>query len=320
MNKCITLVVPLFNEAKNIPVLYDRVIDVLGSISGAYEYELLFVDDGSTDGSLREVELLAEKDSRVRSLQLSRNFGKEQALSAGISEAKGDAVVLMDADLQHPPELIKDFITEWERGADVVVGLRKKNPDEGLVRRAGSKLFSFLMNKVGDVSFVSGATDFRLLDRIVVDEFKKFAEHDRLTRGLIDWLGFKRAYVSFDAHKRHSGEVQYSYKKLSKLAFSSLLSHSLLPLRFVAYLGIPITVFAGSLGLAIIVEQFLLGDPLLWDISPIGMIAVMILFLNGLVLICLGLMSLYIEKIHNETANRPLFVVRRSNNSSRASK
>ncbi|MES2995137.1 MAG: glycosyltransferase family 2 protein [Patescibacteria group bacterium] len=310
MDTRITVVVPVFNEAGNVEMLYGRIGEVFANLTG-YDYQVLFVDDGSTDESRSVIKAMADAGAQVSCIELSRNFGKEAALSAGIANADGEAVVLMDADLQHPPALIPALIQEWEKGADVVIGVRKRNPDEGAFRKLSSRTFSYLMRVMSDVPSVSGATDYRLLDRRVVDEFKRFTEHGRMTRGLIDWLGFHRAYVSFDADKRHTGTARYGYRKLIALGFSALVSHSKIPLRVAAYLGIPITIFAGSLGLFIIIEQLLLGDPLAVDVSPIGMIAVMILFLNGLVLICLGLTSFYIEKIHQDTVNRPLFVVKR---------
>ena len=310
MSKHITIVVPVFNEAENILSLYERIAAVFSELGENYQYRLLFVDDGSTDASVERIDGLMKANSRVHCVRLSRNFGKEAALSAGIAQAEGDAVILIDADLQHPPALIKDFIAQWELGADIVIGLRKKNPDEGLIRKVGSKVFAYIMRKIGDAPTISGATDFRLLDSIVVEEFKHFTEHGRMTRGLIDWLGFTRAYVSFDAHKRHAGEARYGYRKLMGLGFSALFSHSMLPLKVAGYLGFFITLFAGGLGLFIFVEQIILGDPFVLEIPATAMLAVMILFLNGILLVSIGLVSVYVAKIHHETLNRPLFVIR----------
>lgn len=310
MSKEITVVVPMFNEADNIRPLYERVRQVFEGLGEGYAYHLLFVDDGSTDESLMRARALSQSDQAVTTISLSRNFGKEAALTAGIARATGAAVVLMDADLQHPPAVISQFVAAWERGADVVVGVRKHNPDEGFLRKTSSQLFSYIMSKMSDVPSVRGATDFRLLDRAVVEAFNAFTEHSRMTRGLIDWLGFKREYIAFDADKRHAGVAQYSSRKLIELAFSALVSHSLIPLRLAGYLGVGITLFAGSLGLFIIIEQIVMGDPLGIDFTGPAMLAILILFLNGILLISMGLMSVYIAKIHGETLNRPLFVVR----------
>lgn len=308
MGKLISVVVPVHNEAGNIRALYDAVCGVFEKLP--YSFELLFVDDGSTDESLSLMSELGDTDERVGVVALSRNFGKEAALSAGIDAAKGDAVVLMDADLQHPPEVIPELVKGWEGGADVTIGVRRTNPDEGLVRKLGSRAFAGAM-RMSDIPMVRGATDFRIIDRSVADEFRRFTERGRITRGLIDWLGFSRAFVEFDAAPRHAGSARYGFRKLASLGVNAFLSHSLVPLRLAGYFGVAITIVSGALGLFIIVEQVILGDPLRMDATPIGMMAIMILFLNGIVLVGLGLVSLYIEKIHREIINRPLYVLRK---------
>jgi dolichol-phosphate mannosyltransferase len=309
MNKTVALVVPVYNEAGNIRSLVHEISQVFETLP-RYEYRLYFVDDGSTDGSVRAIREM-EANGPTTCIQLSRNFGKEAALSAGIAEAEGEAVILLDADLQHPPSYIPAFLAEWEKGADVVIGVRKRNPDESVLRKVASKIFAMIMRTIGDAPSVAGATDFRLIDRTVADEFKKFTEHGRIARGLIDWLGFTRAYVPFDAGARNAGKAQYGFRKLVMLGFSAFVSHSLLPLRVAGFLGLFITLFAGGLGLFILIEQRLLADPLNWQIPATAQLAVMILFLNGIVLISLGLVSVYIAKIHRETVNRPLYIVRK---------
>lgn len=310
--KRITVIVPVYNEEENINALIEAVGRVFSSVP-AYAYEILFVDDGSTDEGRVRIEAAVESGAQVRLIELSRNFGKEAALSAGLAHARGDAVILMDADLQHPPELIPQFIHAWEGGADVVIGVRKKNPDENMLRALASNVFARTMRAAGDVPTVRGATDFRLLDRTVVDAFKNFTEHGRMTRGLIDWLGFRRVYVSFNANARHAGKARYSGMELCSLAVSAFIAHSMLPLRLAGYLGVLIVFFSGPLGLFILVEQLILGDPMNLAIPATAMLAVMILFLNGVMLVCLGLVSLYIERIHQEAMARPLYVLRMRN-------
>lgn len=309
MKPLISVVVPVFNEAKNVPRLIGSIQDVFAPL--AYEYEILFVDDGSTDGSPSLMEDIQKQNSHVGFVALSRNFGKEVALSAGIAHARGTAVVLIDADLQHPPALIPELIREWEGGADVAIGVRRPYRNERMVRRFFSKLFAFTMNLISDVKAPQGATDFRLLDRKVADAFLQMDERQRLARSLIDWLGFTRVYVPFNVNEDEGGTSGYSYSKLFASALSAIIAHSKLPLFFAGYLGIGITLFAGLLGAFIIVEQFILGDPLLLDISVLGMVATMILFLNGVVLVSLGLMALYIDRIQQEAIGRPLYVVKK---------
>lgn len=309
MKPHISIVVPAYNEEKSVPLLYERVAAVFSALP--YDFELLFVDDGSTDGTAAAVEELHKADPRVRLLELSRNFGKEVASSAGLWEATGDAVILMDADLQHPPETIPELIGVWEQGSEVVVGVRNPRASEGALRKLMSRGFAKAMNAIADIQAPAGATDFRLLDRKVTSEFKKLSEHKRLTRSLIDWLGFKRAYLPFDAAEREDGKARYSYRKLFGTAFFALIAHSRWPLWLAGYLGVAITLFSGGLGLFIIIEQIILNDPLTLEFSGPAMLAVLILFLNGIVLISLWLISLYISTIHTEAAARPLYVARR---------
>jgi dolichol-phosphate mannosyltransferase len=307
----IAVVVPLYNEEENIPVVYSALKDVFGKLR-SYDPTFYFVDDGSVDGSASVVERLSINDNRVRLVMLSRNFGKEAALSAGIQQATdADAVVLIDGDMQHPPDHIPSFLAAWEKGADVVIGVRESNPDESIFRRTCSRIFSGIMNALSSTPTVRGATDFRVLDQQVVRAFSALSERNRITRSLIDWLGFRRAYIPFVASARHSGAAQYSIRQLIRLAFTAFISHSLLPLRFAGYLGVPITLFSGGLGLFVLIEQLIMGDPLQLQVPGTAMLAIMILFLNGIVLLCLGLVSMYIAHIHDETTRRPLFILRK---------
>ncbi len=314
--KLLSLVIPVFNEEANIRRVFEAVMNVLAG--SPYALEVIFVNDGSSDRSAERIEALAKENSQVISIELSRNFGKEVALTAGITEAKGDAVIMLDADLQHPPARIPDFISEWERGAEVVIGVRAISERESLFRRTGSRMFTFLMNTISDMPAVLHETDFRLIDRKVAEEFRRFGEHRRITRGIIDWLGFRRAFVGFSAPVRAAGGRRYSYKKLFGLAFSAIIAHSFFPLRITGYLGLLVTAFAGLLGTFIIIEQPLLGDPLNLEVSGTAMVAVMILFLVGIILTALGLLALYIESIKNEVTARPLYAVRKRTDSQNA--
>ena len=277
-----------------------------------YNYEIIFVDDGSSDNSVDEIKKLADTDENVFYFEFSRNFGKEIATSAGINNAKGDAVIMLDADLQHPPKLIPEFLKKWESGAEIVVGIRNKNKGEGLIKKFGSFLFYKIINLISATKIIPRSTDYRLLDKIVAAEFNRFTERSRMTRGLIDWLGFRRDYVYFDAEQRASGNAGYSTLKLIKLALSGFISLSLFPLKFAGYLGIAIILFSGPLGVFIFIEKYVLHDPWGLSISGSAILAVIILFLIGIVLICLGLIALYIGNIQDEVMNRPLYVVRKS--------
>lgn len=305
----ISVVVPILNESANIERVYIAVRSILHASD--YEWEILFVNDGSTDTSGDILARLSAGDPRVRHIEFSRNFGKEIALTAGLHASKGDAALMMDADLQHPPEYIPEFLAQWKAGNEVVVGIRSRSVSDNHVKRIGSRVFYWFMNLVGETKTMANATDFRLLDRIVIDAFVEFTERQRITRALIDWLGFKRSFVYFDAPGRIAGSAQYSIPKLMRLALHSLVSMSLFPLRLAGYLGIVIVAMAGCIGLFILVEQFMLGDPLSLNVTWPAILAIINLFLVGVTLSCLGLIALYIAHIHREVVNRPLYIVRK---------
>jgi glycosyltransferase involved in cell wall biosynthesis len=311
--KLISIVVPVYNELPNIARLHEALATTLSKVD--YDYELVFVDDGSTDDSLIKLQQLATTDARVQIIELSRNFGKEIATTAGLAAAQGEAAIILDADLQHPVKLIPQFIAKWEKGAEVVIGVRRAEANKSMARRFRSWLFYRMLNSVAETKVIPNASDFRLLDRVVIDEFNRFTERNRITRGLIDWLGFRRDYLYFQAEKRNAGTASYSTAKLIRLAVNSFVSLSLVPLKVAGWMGIVITLLSGLTGLFIVVEKYALGDPYSFHFSSPAILAIMILFLVGIVLSSLGLMSLYIATIHSEVVNRPLYVVRRSKKS-----
>jgi len=310
--KLISIVIPVYNEEKNIPVVYAELKRILNSVD--YDFEIIFVNDGSTDRSQAELNRISENDKNVKIIEFTRNFGKEAATSAGLGICEGSACLLLDADLQHPVELIPEFLAKWEKGAEVVVGVRNKNRGEGLIKKIGSYLFYLTINKIAEIEITPHATDYRLLDKLVIEEFKKLTERNRMTRALIDWLGFRRDYVYFNANERKYGKPGYRYLKLVKLALSSYVAHSLFPLRLAGYLGIFITFGSGILWLLMLADKFLLRGPWKFNFSGPAMLAVAILFLVGIILICLGLIALYIGNIHVEVIDRPIFVIRKKTN------
>jgi len=314
MSKLISIIVPVYNEKENILSIYDELVKALREIEEKYDYEIIFVNDGSIDGSGGIIDRLTEENEKIKHLEFSRNFNKEVATSAGLHYSSGNAVIVIDADLQHPPSLIPEFVRKWEGGNDMVVGLRKTNKGEGMIKKTGSFFFYKIMNVIGQTKIMPYSTDFRLVDRKVVDEFNRLTEKNRITRGLMDWLGFKKEYVCFDAGERKSGKSTYGNFKLVKLAFSSFITHSLFPLKLAGYLGIVITFFSGLLASFMIVEKFVFNDILKMNFSPLAFLAVMILFLIGIVLVCLGLITLYIANIHGEVLNRPMYIIKKKKN------
>jgi polyisoprenyl-phosphate glycosyltransferase len=310
-SKLISIIIPVFNETQNVSIIYRELKFIFKN--SVYRYELIFVNDGSTDDSQEVIEGLAKKDKKVKFIDFSRNFGKEMATTAGINMSQGEAAIMIDADLQHPVELIPDFLQRWEAGAEMVIGVRKKNNGEGFIKKIGSILFCKMMNIMGETKIVNRSTDYRLIDRKVIDEFNKFSEHNRITRGLLDWLGFKKDYIYFEANERINGQPAYNFVKLFKLSTSTFVSHSLFPLKFAGYLGIIIILTSSPLGLFIFIEKYILNDPFNFSFSGPAILAVIILFLVGIILTCLGLIALYIGNIQSEVMGRPMYVIRNNN-------
>jgi dolichol-phosphate mannosyltransferase len=305
--KKITIVIPVYCESQGLKALYGRLQKVI-SLLPEYSWEYIFVNDGSTDNSLDVIGELCNIDPKVKAIDLSRNFGKEIALTAGVLEAlHSDAVICIDADLQHPPELIPQLISFWKSGVDVVITIRAESKNQSLIRRVGSVIYYGLMSRLSDLQMAAKTTDFGLYDAKVIQAFSKITERQRVFRGIIDWMGFRRAFVEFVADERHSGEAKYSYPKLWSLAVISITSFSLWPLRIAGYLGIAITSISTLLLIWMLVDK-LLGNKLAF--TSLAIVVVANTFLMGIVLIAIGLVALYIGNIHTEVINRPLYIIR----------
>ena len=277
-----------------------------------YEWEVIFVNDGSTDRSGEILEELSAEDSCCRVVELSKNFGKEIALSAGADYASGDMIICMDADLQHPPKLIPEMLRYWEEGYEVVEMVRTQTEGEPWLRRVGSALFYFILKLISSTDILAKTTDFRLLDRKVVQALRRVEERQRMFRGIVDWLGFRKVRLNFVAPPRQHGAPVYSYAKLLNLALISFISYSSIPLKLIGLFGIGITVISG-LVLTWMTVVTLVADEN-WGITPLAFIVVSNLFLTGVTLTTLGLMSLYLSKIYSEVQNRPLYTVSRTLN------
>lgn len=308
-NILLSIIIPVHNEADNIAWHHQHITKFL--VAQSINAEFIYVNDGSSDSSLDLIKQLAQGDSTVHYISFSRNFGKEAATTAGLRRAKGDAAILIDADGQHPIELIGSFIKEWLAGYDVVVGMRQSNQSEGFVKALGSKLFYLFLRVLGSgTSTQSGLTDFRLIDRKVVDEYNRLTEHNRLTRNLIDWLGYSRKLVPFHANARHAGAASYSFRKLLKLAVDGIVKHSTRPLKFIGLLGALISLISGVAAAFLVVEQYILNDPLGLGVTGTAILAIFLSFMIGIVLFCQGLLALYLENVYYETQNRPLFIIK----------
>lgn len=311
--KSICIIIPAYNEEKNIKPAYDGLKKVLAPLMEKYAFEILFINDGSRDNTLKEIEALAQSDPMVKYIDFSRNFGKELATTAGINNCAADACIMLDADMQHPIELIPKFIEKWEQGTDVVIGIRNGSKSDGWVKKIGSKLFYQVINRITDFYIVPNATDFRLIDRIVIKEFNRFTETNRMTRALIDWLGFRRDYIFFDANERLHGTASYSFWRLFKLAMNSFVSLSLVPLKIAGYLGIFITLISGIAGFYILLGKYVFHTHFASTFSDAENLAILILFLVGIILMSIGLLALYVANIHSEIINRPMYVIRKKN-------
>ncbi len=305
----LSIVIPAYNESEVIEQFHAELLMPSVKRFLKNSYEIIYVNDGSSDDTLAKLQSLAQANSRVRVVSLSRNFGKEIATTAGIFTCSGDATIILDADGQHPPELIGEFLSLWEKGSDVVVGVRNKEKHEGLIKHLGSRLFYKLFNSTSDINLVPRSTDYRLISREVREEFLKFTEINRITRGLIDWLGFERSYVYFDSPERIAGTASYRTSQLIRLAVNSFVSLSLKPLFIFGWVGLAITICSFLIGIFIIIEQFLLQDPLSMHFSGPFILGVFTSFLIGIVLVSQAILATYISHIHTQSQNRPLFVI-----------
>jgi dolichol-phosphate mannosyltransferase len=299
----ISVVVPVYNEEENLPVLYDRLVAVLRPLGS---YEIVFVDDGSRDGSAGIVGDLERRDAGVRLVSFSRNFGHQAALSAGLDHARGRAVVLMDADLQDPPELLPRLVEQWERGYQLVYAVREAR-DEGPVKRATAHLFYRALRAAAEVDIPVDTGDFCLMDRQVVDELCRLPEQNRFLRGLRSWVGFRQTGVPYERPARHAGDVKYTARKMVKLAVDGMLAFSSLPLRLASYLGF-LTAAAGLGYLGVAVTDRLTGQ----TTSGWASLVALILVVGGAQLIVTGVLGSYVARIYDETKRRPMYVVDRS--------
>lgn len=305
----ICVVSPVYCEEEGITAFYERLVAVLNAVPDA-TFELLFVDDGSTDGTLDILRRLAAQDDRVRVLALSRNFGHQLAISCGLDNAQGDVVVVMDSDLQDPPEVIPQMLAQWQAGSKVVYGVRSSRAGERRWKLAAYHVFYRLVNRLSDVPLPLDAGDFRLLDRQVVDVLSQLREENRYIRGLVAWVGFPQSAVLYERDARYAGKSKYSMTKLMKLATDGVTSFSERPLRISFQIGALFTLVAAVLGIYILVAKIVAPSGSI----PAGYASLMlaVLFLGGVQLISIGLLGEYVGRIYRESKRRPLYVVAES--------
>jgi glycosyltransferase involved in cell wall biosynthesis len=305
MSKLISVVIPMYFEEENVMDCYTR----LGYVLKNREYELIFVNDGSTDRTLPLLEELAEKDKRVKVISFSRNFGHQMAVSAGIEHARGDGVVLIDADLQDPPEVILEMIAKWEEGYDVVYGKRAKREGESAFKKVTAKLFYRFLDKMSDVKIPRDTGDFRLMDRKVVNALLAMPEKNRFIRGMVSWIGFRQTAVTYVRNPRLKGETKYPLKKMLKFAMDAIVGFSSKPLRMITWLGVLTLIVGFGLLVYTIVSKILGGTEAGW-----ASIMVAIVFFSGVQLISLGIVGEYLARIYEEAKNRPMYIIEKEIN------
>ena len=304
----LSLVVPVKDEEQAVGHYVGAVRDALAAIDdpAGTDFEILFVDDGSSDGTLEEIRKANLADPRVRAISFSRNFGKEAALSAGLDNARGQAVIPMDVDLQDPPEVIGKMIAKWREGFEIVNGIRVDRESDSFAKRVTADMFYRTHNRLSADKIPEHAGDFRLLDRRVVDIIRTMPERTRFMKGLFAWAGFRQASVDYVRQKRQLGTTKYNYWKLWSFALDGIASASTVPLRVWSYLGVAVALFA------LIYAVLLMIKTLIWGVDVPGYASLMVavLFIGGLQLLSLGVLGEYVGRIYVETKGRPLYVVR----------
>jgi dolichol-phosphate mannosyltransferase len=304
----VSIVFPVFNETESLAALHAEVTRVLDSAQ--VPFELIFVDNGSTDTSLNIIKQLCRQDPRSEFVSLSRNFGHQGALIAGLSHARGEAVITMDADLQHPPSLLPDMIRLWREGNEVVYTHKRRYPVQGF-RLGQVKLFYWLMSKWSGLHLSFGQSDFRLLDRQVCDVFLKMPETRKFIRGLVEWVGFRQTGLSYDPAPRHAGTSKFSFRSLVSFAFDGILAFSLLPLRWSLAVGCFVASLTFLYGLLTVLMGLAnLAGARVWLPPGWATLVASIMFLTSIQLIAIGVMSEYIGRIFEQTKGRPEFIVR----------
>lgn len=302
--KTITILIPTYNEQAVLDRLYER-LNKLSKSSHQYNYEFLFINDGSTDQTLPMIQSLAKKDKRVSYVNLSRNFGKESAMLAGFDHTSGDATVIIDADLQDPPELIPKMIKYWEDGYDDVYAKRRSRDGESWFKKKSSSVFYKLLQKSTDVDIQVDTGDFRLLDKRAIDALRQIRETQRYTKGMFSWIGFRKKQITYDRDPRAAGETKWNYPKLVNLAIDGITSFTTAPLRIATVAGVVVSLIAFIFIFIIVFKTMIFGDAVAGWPSTMAVI----LFLGGVQLLSIGIIGEYVGRIFNEVKGRPVYFI-----------
>lgn len=309
--KVISILVPCYNEQESLPLLYRSLLSMMEDerIAGKYDFEILLVNDGSRDSTLAVMRQLHREDKRVSYIDLSRNFGKENAMMAGFDHVTGDACVIMDADLQHPPQVILQMIEKWEDGYEDVYAKRNSRGKESWLRRRLSLRFYKILNKMSKVEMLQNVGDFRLLDKRCVEALRSLRETERYTKGLFCWIGYKKAEILFDSADRVAGQSSWSMWKLFGFAVDGIVSFTTVPLQLATWLGLLISVGAFIYMIFVLLKALVYGDP----VAGFPTLLSVMLFLDGVLLFCVGILGEYVARIYTETKRRPGYIVREKN-------
>ena len=306
--KKISLLIPCYNEEASLPFLYDELRRLMSEMPD-YLFEILFVNDGSTDGTLNLIKQYRKSDDRVCYVDLARNFGIERGMLAGFDYVTGDCMVIMDADLQHPPMVVKDMVAKWEQGYDDVYAKRKSRGKEPWLRRQFSLLFYRILKKTSRIDILPNVGDFRLLDRKCIESLKMLRESERYTKGMFCWIGYKKDFVEFEQQERKAGTTSWNFWGLLSLAIEGIVSFTTFPLRIATIVGISTAVIAAIYMVYVLVKTIIWGDP----VAGYPTLILIILFLGGLQLMALGIIGEYMGRVFIESKRRPVYIVREYN-------
>lgn len=304
--KKISLIVPCYNEASNIETFYNSFVNTFHSIENQYIYEIIFIDDGSEDETLDKMISLAKNDHNIKIIELSRNFGKEAALTAGLDMSSGDAIIPIDADLQDPVELILEMISVWNSGAEIVLAKRINRSEDSWLKRVTASFFYKIHNSISDIKIPNNVGDFRLMDRSVVNAIKSLPEQQRFMKGLFSWVGFKTASIEYSRLARNAGSTKFSGWKLWNFAIEGITSFSSLPLRIWTYIGFLGAISSLLYAFIIIFKTIIFGI----DVPGYASLIVLLLFFGSLQLIGIGVLGEYISRIYMESKKRPIYIIR----------
>ncbi|NLC87205.1 MAG: glycosyltransferase family 2 protein [Clostridiaceae bacterium] len=306
--KKISIIIPAYNEEESLPMLYDRIEKLINSIN-SYEFEVLFVNDGSKDNTIKLIKEFRQKDNRICYIDFSRNFGKEIAMIAGLDYAKGDCVIFMDADLQDPPELIPELIKYWEEGYDDVYARRSSRKGETFLKKFTSKMYYKVLQSLTRIPIQKDTGDFRLLDRRCVNALKKLRESQRCSKSMFSWIGYNKKEVLYERDPRIAGSTKWNYRRLIDLAIDGITSFTTSPLRISTYLSIPTFLSLFVYFIYVIIKCFIVNEA----VQAYQAIILLILFFSGIQILLFGVIGEYLGRIFNETKNRPLYFVNEYN-------